>query len=238
MKRLTTTLVIPVVAITAMVVLHGVSTTAEGQPPAAAQAGPPAQAGQGRPSAPVPDQTKPQVLTLTTGTRARYRVTEQLAGISFPNDAVGTTDAITGAIVLNPDGSFDPTSKIEVDLTTLTTDQAMRDGYVKRNTLEVEKFPKLTIVPTRANGLKMPLPSGMGAQAGFQLVTNMTLHGVTKEVVWTTIATFANDAVSGSAKTTVDFATFNLTKPSLARLVSVDDKINLEIEFKASRRGQ
>jgi polyisoprenoid-binding protein YceI len=238
MKRLTTTLAIPVIAMAAMVVVHGASGTAESQPPAPTQSGPPAQPGQRRASAPAPDQTKPQVLTVTTGTRARYRVTEQLAGISFPNDAVGTTEAITGTIVLNPDGSFGPTSKIEVDLTTLTTDQAMRDGYVRRNTLEVEKFPMLTIVPTRANGLKMPLPSGMGAQAGFQLVTNMTMHGVTREVAWTTIATFGNDAVSGSAKTTIDFATFNLTKPSLARLVSVDDKINLEIEFRASRRGQ
>lgn len=239
MKRPGTTLAIAVVAIAAIVGLHGVSATAEQQPAAATQGGPPGQPGQGRPNAPPPpDPTKPQVLTLTTGTRARYRVTEQLAGISFPNDAVGTTDAITGAIVLNPDGSFGPTSKIEVDLTTLSTDQAMRDGYVRRNTLEVEKFPTLTIVPKRANGLKMPLPSGMGAQAGFQLVTDMTLHGVTKEITWTTIATFASDAVSGSAKTTLDFATFNLAKPSLARLVSVDDKINLEIEFKASRRGQ
>jgi hypothetical protein len=41
--------------------------------------------------------------------------------------------------------------------------------------------------------------------------------------------------VSGSAKTTVDFAAFNLTKPSLARLVSVDDKIHLEIEFRCTR---
>jgi polyisoprenoid-binding protein YceI len=238
MKRPATTLATTVVALAAIVVLHGMRATAEGQPPAPAQAGPPAQPGQGRASAPAPDPTKPQVLTLTTGTRARYRVTEQLAGISFPNDAVGSTDAISGAIVLNPDCSFGATSKIDVDLTTLSTDQAMRDGYVRRNTLEVEKFPTLTIVPTRANGLKMPLPSGMGAQAGFQLVTNMTLHGVTKEIVWTTIATFGNDTVSGSAKTTIDFATFNLTKPSLARLVSVDDKIHLEIEFRASRRGQ
>ena len=69
MKRLTTTLVIPVVAITAMVVLHGVSTTAEGQPPAAAQAGPPAQAGQGRPGAPAPDQTKPQASRTPVGRR-------------------------------------------------------------------------------------------------------------------------------------------------------------------------
>lgn len=239
MKRLRTTLATTVVAIAATVVLYGVGATATNQPPASAQAGPAVQTGQKPASAPpAPDQTKPQVLTVTTGTRARYRVTEQLAGISFPSDAVGTTDAITGAIVLNPDASFGPTSKIDVDLKTLSTDQAMRDGYVRRNTLEVEKFPMLTIVPKRANGLTMPLPSGMGAQMGFQLVTDMTLHGVTKEIVWTTIATFANDSVSGSAKTTIDFAAFNLTKPSLARLVSVDDKIQLEIEFRASRRGQ
>jgi hypothetical protein len=31
------------------------------------------------------------------------------------------------------------------------------------------------------------------------------------------------------------FPTFNLTKPSLARLMSVDDKIELEIEFKCKR---
>ena len=239
MKRLRTTLATTVVAMAAIVVLHGVGTTAKNQSPAPAQTGPAGPPGQRPANAPpAPDQTKPQVLTLTTGTRARYRVTEQLAGIGFPNDAVGTTDAITGAIVLNPDGSFGPTSKIEVDLKTLSTDQAMRDGYVRRNTLEVEKFPTLTIVPKRANGLTMPLPSGMGAQTGFQLVTDMTLHGVTKEIVWTTIATFASDAVSGSAKTTVDFAAFNLAKPSLARLVSVEDKIHLEIEFKTSRRGQ
>ena len=35
-----------------------------------------------------------------------------------------------------------------------------------------------------------------------------------------------------------NFAAFNLTKPSLARLVSVEDKIHLEIEFRTSRRGQ
>ena len=63
----------------------------------------------------------------------------------------------------------------------------------------------------------------------------MTLHGVTKEVTWNVVATFGNDRVAGRATTTLEFATFNLTKPSLARLMSVDDKIELEIEFRAKR---
>src|SRR5687768_12656231 len=79
-----------------------------GQPPAG-------RAGGGRASAPAPDPTKPAKLTITTGSKARYKVREQLAGISFPSDAVGTTEGVTGAIVINPDGSVDATaSKITV----------------------------------------------------------------------------------------------------------------------------
>ncbi len=40
-----------------------------------------------------------------------------------------------------------------------------------------------------------------------------------------------------AATTTIDFAMFNMAKPSLARLLSVDDKIHLEIEFKTSSRN-
>ena len=52
--------------------------------------------GGGQRGGPPPDPTKPHKLEITQGTRARYRVTEQLAGINFPNDAVGSTEAVTG----------------------------------------------------------------------------------------------------------------------------------------------
>ena len=41
--------------------------------------------------------------------------------------------------------------------------------------------------------------------------------------------------VAGRAKTDFTFATFGLTKPQLARLLSVDDKIQLELEFRMKR---
>jgi polyisoprenoid-binding protein YceI len=200
---------------------------------AQAQQPPPAPAG-GR-GGPPPDKTKPHKLEITTGTKARYKVTEQLAGISFPSDAVGTTEAITGAIIVNPDGTIAPESKLTVDLKSLTSDQSMRDGYIQQRTLETEKFPTLVIVPKRAVGLPAPLPAGQQAQAGFQLIVDMTLHGVTKETTWNVVATFGNTSVGGRATTTVQFADFNMTKPTLARLLSVDDKIQLEIEFRCTR---
>lgn len=200
---------------------------AQGQAPAGAQA--PA----GGRGAPPPDPTKPHRLDVAPGTTARYKVREQLAGIDFPSDAVGGTQAITGFLIVKPDGSFDPTSTLTVDMKTLASDQSMRDGYLQRNTLETEKFPTMTLVPKRATGLAAPLPAT--GQAGFRLVSDLTLHGVTKEVTWTVVSTFGNDSIAGRATTTTDFATFGLTKPSLARLLSVDDKIELEVEFRFKR---
>jgi len=188
-----------------------------------------------RGATPAPDPTKPQKLEITTGTTARYKVTEQLAGISFPSDAVGTTQTVTGALIVNPDGTFGAGSKISVDLRTITSDQGMRDNYVRTRTLETEKFPMMEVVPKKAIGLPSPMPAGSQAQVGFQLVTDVTLHGVTKEVTWNVVAVLGAAQVGGRATATVDFATFNMTKPSLARLMSVDDKIGLEIEFRCTR---
>jgi len=201
-----------------------------------ATAGPRAQGARGaRGGAAAPDPTKAQKLELTAGTKARYRVTEQLAGINFPSDAVGTTEAITGAIIVNPDGSIAPDSKIVVDLKTITSDQSLRDNYVQTRTFEIAKFPNLEFVPTKAAGLPSPLPAGGQAQAGFQLTGNTTLHGVTRETTWNVVATFGPTSVAGRATTTVDFAMFDMAKPTLARLLSVDDKIQLEIEFRCTR---
>ncbi len=208
----------------------------QAQPPQGSGAPAAGRQGGGRPNVPPPDPTKPAKLEITDGTTARYKVREQLAGISFPSDAVGTTSGVTGTVVVNPDGTIDASrSKLTVDLTSLKSDQQMRDGYVQSRTLETEKYPTLEFVPKRPVGLPVPFPSGMGAQAGFQLIGDMTLHGVTSETTWNVVATFANDMVAGRATTTLQFATFKMPKPSLARLLSVDDKIELEIEFKAKR---
>jgi polyisoprenoid-binding protein YceI len=211
-----------VTTLAGIVLLSVVGLQAQGQPPA-------------RGGAPAPDPTKPQKLEITQGTTARYKVTERLAGINFPSDAVGTTQTVTGALIVNPDGTFGAGSKISVDLRTITTDQGMRDNYVRTRTLETEKFPMMEVVPKKANGLASPLPSGSQAQVGFQLVTDVTLHGVTKEVTWNVVAVLGAAQVGGRATATIDFATFNMTKPSLARLISVDDKIGLEIEFRCTR---
>ena len=218
-------------------VLAGFVLTAGLQAAAVGTQAPPGRAGMpGRATAPPPDPTKAVKLEVIDGTTARYKVREQLAEISFPSDAVGTTQAVVGTLVINPDGSFDAKqSKLTVDLRSIKSDQSMRDGYVQNQTLETAKYPTMEFVPKRAEGLPTPLPAGMQAQAGFKLIGDMTLHGVTREVTWTVVATFGNDQVSGRATVSLTFDMFKLTKPSLARLLSVDDRIELEVEFRCRR---
>ena len=197
---------------------------------------PPGRAG-GAPPPPAPTPAPNGLkLELVEGTKASYRVREQLAGINFPSDASGTTTAVSGAIAVGPDGNIiSGQSKFTVDLRTFKSDQDLRDGYIRTRVFETDKFPLAEFVPRRAQGLTYPFPSGAGAQTGFQLIGDMTIRGVTKEITWSIIATFSGDNVAGRANTTFDFATFALPKPQLARLLSVDDKINLEVELRAKR---
>jgi polyisoprenoid-binding protein YceI len=164
------------------------------------------------------------------GTEARYRVREQLAGLDFPNDAVGITDAVSGSIVVTADGAVDSErSEFRVHLDSLATDSERRDGYVRRRTLEVEEYPEAVLVPLRFLGLRS-IP-GTGS-ASFQLEGELTLHGVTKPTVWEVTAEFGADAISGLATTAFPFDTFGIAVPSVARVLSVDDNIRLELQFR------
>jgi polyisoprenoid-binding protein YceI len=177
-------------------------------------------------------------LDVAEGTKASYRVTEHLAGLNFTSDAIGTTESVTGGLVLAPDGSINSAqSKLTVDLRALKSDQDMRDVYVKIRMLQTDKFPVAEFVPRSVQGLPSPFPNPERAteQSGFQLLGDLTIHGVTKEVVLTGYATFSRDLVAGRATTAFTFSTFGLYKPQVARVVSVDDKITLEIEFRLRR---
>jgi polyisoprenoid-binding protein YceI len=165
-----------------------------------------------------------------TGNEARYRVREQLAGVDFPNDAVGTTSAISGEIVLDDAGGVvAERSKITVDLRTLKSDRERRDGYIQRRTLETETHPMAELVVTGVEGLPHPLPTS--GELAFTLRGNLTIHGTTRLTTWQVTATAGPHGYRGTAKTQFTFAEFGLTKPRVAVVMSVEDEIGLEFDF-------
>jgi polyisoprenoid-binding protein YceI len=166
-----------------------------------------------------------------TGNEARYRVREQLAGMDLPNDAVGKTSQVTGALILGSDGKIvRDGSSFTVDLASIKSDQDRRDNYVRRNTLKTDSFPTAVFVPTAFQGLPTTLPTS--GEMTFQLTGDLTVGGVTKPATWQVKATrAASGAISGTATTNFKFAEYNIATPRVARVLSVDDNITLEYDF-------
>lgn len=77
------------------------------------------------------------------------------------------TKHVASAINRQKDGSF-AAARIEVPLTTLTTDNSLRDQHMKQKYLEVAKFPKAIL-------------SGLIAKGG-KFSGKLTLHGQTAPV--------------------------------------------------------
>jgi len=165
-----------------------------------------------------------------SGNEARYRVREQLAGLDFPNDAVGVTGGVTGGIVIGENGAVvSEESSFLVDLTALKSDKERRDGYVQRRLLETEQYPTAELIPTELRGLPWPLPSS--GTVSFELIGDLTVRGVTRSTTWKVDAEAIDRGFVGSATTRFTFDDFELTKPRVAVVLSVEDDIQLELGF-------
>lgn len=198
--------------------------------------GGPRPGGQGGPGQmpPAPPPTAGAKLEIADGSSASYKVNEQFVGISFPNDAIGTTTGVSGTLNIAADGSIAPGSKLTVDLKGLKSDQDMRDNFVRTRTLETDKYPNAEFVPTKITGIPTMIP--YNGQTGFELTGDMTIHGVTKPVTFKGIATFNRDgAITGRAETSFTFETFGLAQPKIQRLMSVGDTITLDLLFRFKR---
>lgn len=174
-----------------------------------------------------------QLVVDPNNSQASYHARERLAGNDLPSDAVGTTHNVSGAVVLNPDGSVNSgQSQVTLDLTSLTSDEDERDSFIKTNTLQVNQFPTATFVPTQIVGLDTPLPTA--GQQTFQLLGDLTVHGVTQPVSWDVSAQFGDASVSGDATTGIKITDFGMAIPSAAAVLTLNDALTLELQFVAN----
>ena len=174
-------------------------------------------------------------LTLASGANeARYRVREQLANLPAPIDAIGKTQQVSGAIVLDKSGKVVPAqSKITINLASLTSDESRRDGFIQRRTLQTSQFPNAIFTVTEVTGLPAALPNE--GDHTFMLTGDLTIKDVTKPVSWDVTASFSPQEVTGSANTSITFEQFELDKPSVLIVLSLADTLKLEIDFTATR---
>lgn len=166
----------------------------------------------------------------SAGNEVRYRVHEQLAGFDLPNDAVGKTSAVLGAIAFDADGQLLPAeSRFVVDAATFVSDRDRRDNYVKSRLLQAEQFAQIALVPTELRGVTLPL--GSTGSSHFELLADLTVRGVTRPTVWRVSARVNDGRVSGTASTRFVFDDFQMEKPRVRSVLSVADTIALEYDF-------
>ena len=164
------------------------------------------------------------------GNEARYRVREQLAGFDLPKDAIGATKDVKGRIVIGPDGKVvKDGSKVSIDLASLKSDQARRDNFLRRATLETSKYPQAELVPVALEGLLLPIAPG--SSQTFSVRGDLTVHGATHPTIWQVTARAEGNGIVGSATTAFTFKDFGLEQPKVPVVLSVADTIRLEYDF-------
>ena len=176
-------------------------------------------------------------VTVTIGDEslARYVIGEQLANRDLPNDAIGETPNVSGSIVFDADGKVVPElSALVVDVSTLRSDSDRRDNYLRGNTLQTGTYPEARLAVSEAIDLPWPLPDN--GQATFMLIGDFTVRDVTKVVKWEVTAEFGPQ-ITGQAVAVFTFDYFEMSKPRLAFILSLDDEIRLELDFVASVEG-
>jgi polyisoprenoid-binding protein YceI len=206
------------------------------QPPPVAQS-PANEAQVDTPPTPVEVQEGGALFTVAPeGSEARYRVQEQLAQRDLPNDAVGATNNVSGRIVVDQNGAVVPEqSRVVVDMASLETDSTRRDGYVRDNTLETQEYPTAEFVVREAPGLSHPLPTS--GEARFQVVGDLTVHGVTRPATWDATAQFDEEGATVNAVTSVAITDFGMTPPQVGPVLSIEDEAGLELDLRLEREA-
>lgn len=166
-------------------------------------------------------------------TTASYSVYEDLIIQSKPNnDAIGTTHSVTGSFSIKRGASpLVEGMKITVDLSTLQTDSAMRDRYVRQNTLQTDIYPDATFVSVSTQGLPSTYTDGQTVQ--FQLIGNLTMHGKTNKEVFAVQGQIVGSTITGKATSTIYMTDFGITPPDLANIAIAQNKVLITITFTA-----
>ena len=170
------------------------------------------------------------------GSVAGYRVREQLAMLPAPSDAVGRTSEVTGTVEIDDDGSSIAAlagSVIEVDLTTLESDESRRDGRIRTSGLETDTYPTATFELTDDIAVPEAIRDGSTVNADAQ--GDLTLHGVTRSVTIPLQIRLSGDSVEIVGSQVITLRDYEIDVSAFGGFVSVEDEGTIEFELSLMR---
>jgi len=199
-----------------------VSPTAGALQPTGAGAG--STAGSSDGAAVLPDGVRRFVI-VPAESEAKYVVRESLRGLT--TNAVGTTRAIEGDIYLTAAGLSDAgVSAFRVDLSSLRSDEGMRDNFIKRNTLQTTQYPYAEFVIEAVSG--WPAAYVEDTEVEIALSGTLTIRDVSLPVIWAVKARQLGDTLTAVADLTINFQDFGMSPPRVP-IATAEDEIQLQV---------
>jgi polyisoprenoid-binding protein YceI len=153
---------------------------------------------------------------VASGSVVGYRVNEVLFGQT--NVAVGRTSAVTGSMTVN--AKTVSTAEFTVDMTTVSSDQARRDEQFNGRIMDTATFPTATFKLTQPIALGS-IPAD-GVERTLQATGTLTLHGVTKTVVFSITGRKTGSTVQVAGSIPIAFADWNIPNPSFGPVTTED----------------
>lgn len=164
-----------------------------------------------------------------TGTFAGFRIKENLAGIGN-TEAVGRTGDVSGSLTI--EGSTVTAADFTVDLSTITTNESMRDRRVQE-ALDTSEHPNATFRLTEPIQLGADAASGATVKATAD--GELTIHGVTRQVAVPLQARLVDGTVVVVGSVDISFADYGVQVPSSMKVVSVEDHGTVELQLLLKR---
>lgn len=165
-----------------------------------------------------------------SGSFVGYRVREELATVGA-TEAVGRTPDVSGTLTL--EGTRITAVEITADLTTLRSDERMRDGQLSRQGLETSQFPSATFRLTTPIDLGSLPAEGQAIEA--TATGELTLHGQTRSVEVPVQARLQGGVITVAGSLPIVFADFGMERPRAMIVLSVEDRGTMELQLHFTR---
>ena len=165
----------------------------------------------------------------TTASFVGFRVDEVLDGIGS-NTAVGRTPDVVGSIDI--EGTTLTYAEITGDLTAIISDESRRDDHIQE-TLNTATNPDALFVLT--DPIELGNEAGAGERISVTANGNLTINGATNSEEFQVEAELIDGMILITATAAIDFTDYDVTAPTGALVLSVEDHGIVEVQLWLSR---
>ncbi|MCC7450707.1 MAG: YceI family protein [Anaerolineae bacterium] len=149
------------------------------------------------------------------------------------NLAIGITKAIAGEIAIDrANVANSRIGQIAIDISQFQSDNSMRDGRIRREWLESNKFPKAVLTDAKIVGLPAK-PYQDGEVLKFQVTGMLQVRDAKRETTFDVTASLKGDTLTGTAIADFKMTDFAFNPPNIAGVLRADDDVRVVFNFTA-----